>query len=430
MPFGFNLKPKSKAGSKAVLVTEDDPPPTTSAISQPVGTVPPTQAALHVPTAPAPAPAPPISSPAPKPSIPIVPSELPQPAPAPPTQQAIAPPAPALGPPPPIAAAVGAPLATTKTTPPDTAATVTPVPAPVPAPMPAMPAPAAALELEPLPAPAAALELEPLALAISTGAPPSPTGGSVPTPLPPAMSVEALKTVQAALSAHPWLLGLPELAFFRSFIVESAQRLEGGEVERHMRMMRTQVALAGSTPRTAAEGPSDDQEVEAALRRRASTILPRRIASPDTADVSAAAPDAADAAEAAVAVVAEGSAATSGSPGAPVAPGVSSAHGAPGSPRRSEFEPPRQTRGYTQYVRLTSGPVILLESARLSHDLVRADREGAAVYVLMWMVDSLDRCVGGVASWPLKELKEVRTGSSHHRPMAPLTHGTTDPSHH
>ena len=40
------------------------------------------------------------------------------------------------------------------------------------------------------------------------------------------------------------------------------------------------------------------------------------------------------------------------------------------------------------------------ESARLSRTLVRCDREGHGVYVLMWIVDSLDRCVGGVATWP------------------------------
>ena len=207
---------------------------------------------------------------------------------------------------------------------------------------------------------------------------------------PPEVPVEALRCVQAALSAHPWLLGLPELAFFRSFITESAQQLETGEVERMMRGVRSQIA-PGGTPRTNIDGPADDAEVEAALRVRASAIIPRHIASPD--------------------------------PGAPAtAPEPSAKEPSAKEPsvhrRQSDFEPPRAMRSYTQYVRLTSGPVILLQGARLSHDLVRADREGAAVYVLMWMVDSLDRCVGGVASWPLKELKEARDEES--RSSCPL----------
>jgi hypothetical protein len=64
----------------------------------------------------------------------------------------------------------------------------------------------------------------------------------------------------------------------------------------------------------------------------------------------------------------------------------------------TDGQPPQLHRSYTQYVRLTAGPVILLHGAKLSHELIRTDREGAAVYVLMWVVDSLDRCVRGVAS--------------------------------
>ena len=72
-----------------------------------------------------------------------------------------------------------------------------PPPPPLPAPAPAPPPPPAASP----PEPPANLE---------------PEAAKAPEPAAPTeVNVEALRSVQAALSAHPWLLGLPELAFFR-----------------------------------------------------------------------------------------------------------------------------------------------------------------------------------------------------------------------
>ena len=59
--------------------------------------------------------------------------------------------------------------------------------------------------------------------------------------------------------------------------------------------------------------------------------------------------------------------------------------------------------------------------------LERGGKGGAikdGVYVLMWMVDRLDRCVGGVASWPLKEGTAIPLWNSARQ----LTSGSHAPS--
>jgi len=164
------------------------------------------------------------------------------------------------------------------------------------------------------------------------------------------------------------LITSPELVACRAFIRESAQQLDSGEVERLLLGMRSQIA-PGGTPRSVVGGAGDDAEVDAALRRRAALVIPQHFASPESLTLQE-----------------------------PLL-GNGPPLGADGQPLSgTDGQPPHLHRSYTQYVRLTAGPVILLHGAKLSHELIRTDREGAAVYVLMWVVDSLDRCVGGVAS--------------------------------
>ena len=157
------------------------------------------------------------------------------------------------------------------------------------------------------------------------------------------------------------LITSPELVACRTFIRESAQQLDSGEVERLLLGMRSQIA-PGGTPRSVVGGAGDDAEVDAALRRRAALVIPQHFASPESLTLQE-----------------------------PILGNGPPLLGTDG-------QPPQLHRSCTQYVRLTAGPVILLHGAKLSHELIRTDREGAAVYVLMWVVDSLDRCVGGVAS--------------------------------
>jgi hypothetical protein len=157
------------------------------------------------------------------------------------------------------------------------------------------------------------------------------------------------------------LITSPELVACRTFIRESAQQLDSGEVERLLLGMRSQIA-PGGTPRSVVGGAGDDAEVDAALRRRAALVIPQHFASPESLTLQE-----------------------------PILGTGSPLDGQPFL--GTDGQPPQLHRSYKQYVRLTAGPVILLHGAKLSHELIRTDREGAAVYVLMWVVDSLDRCV-------------------------------------
>ena len=53
-------------------------------------------------------------------------------------------------------------------------------------------------------------------------------------PLP----LDALREVQDSLSNNMWMLGLPELAPFRAFILDAAAQCESGAVERALREVR------------------------------------------------------------------------------------------------------------------------------------------------------------------------------------------------
>ena len=77
--------------------------------------------------------------------------------------------------------------------------------------------------------------------------------------------------------------------------------------------------------------------------------------------------------------------------------GVDVAGGVPAAPAV------RAVRSFSQAAVATSGPAVHLLRAvgpelRPSH----VDAEQLHVHVLMWMVDSRDRCVGGVSSWPAR----------------------------
>ena len=84
------------------------------------------------------------------------------------------------------------------------------------APSPLSPPPPPPPPPPPLPAPAPAPPPPPAASPPDPPANLEPAAAKAPEPAAPTeVNVEALRSVQAALSAHPWLLGLPELAFFR-----------------------------------------------------------------------------------------------------------------------------------------------------------------------------------------------------------------------
>ena len=241
--------------------------------------------------------------------------------------------------------------------------------------------------------------------------------------------LDAFGSVQAALSAAPWLLALPELAAFRARIIDAAARCESGEVDEAMRRaqseIRASLSLSDMPP---ASGPPAAalaaEHVMAALRERATAAL-----------------------------LSDRPSAASAAGGASLPAAMVPPHGDdPPSPPVGG-----RVRSYTHYTSLTSGPCILLRGVRLCGDAVRAKKDGArrahaaharslharlrvpasrvpasrvpasprvrpelasvdcwadcadgcgggaGVYVLMWMVDSHDRCVGGVTSWPIKE---------------------------
>ena len=74
------------------------------------------------------------------------------------------------------------------------------------------------------------------------------------------------------------------------------------------------------------------------------------------------------------------------------------------SPRGSS-----RPRSYSQAQLLAFGPTIHLADAAIYPDLTRGVKVDAVeLYVQMWMVDSQDRCMGGVAQWPTKQSAWVK----------------------
>lgn len=151
--------------------------------------------------------------------------------------------------------------------------------------------------------------------------------------------------MQAAIEAHPWLLALPELQSFREFLVDTASKVESGDIERRLRAVRLQIRSASvAADNTSANPPAasatafhsavDGAEIEKILHERAMALLPN-----------------------------------------PISPAPASAG--------------KRLSGSATAV----GPCVLLCGATLAADAAR-DKEG--VYVLMWMIDSLNRCVSSV----------------------------------
>ena len=52
------------------------------------------------------------------------------------------------------------------------------------------------------------------------------------------LGLDTLREVQEGLSNNMWMLGLPELASFRAFILDAAAQCEAGTVERALREVR------------------------------------------------------------------------------------------------------------------------------------------------------------------------------------------------
>ena len=52
------------------------------------------------------------------------------------------------------------------------------------------------------------------------------------------LPLDALREVQDCLGNNMWMLGLPELAPFRAFILDAAAQCEAGSVERALREVR------------------------------------------------------------------------------------------------------------------------------------------------------------------------------------------------
>ena len=172
------------------------------------------------------------------------------------------------------------------------------------------------------------------------------------------LPLDMLREVQDRLSANKWMLALPELAPFRAFILEAAAACESGEVERELRQVRK--AAKAEVMRGESGTPLEDdvdaasqaaREAEQVVLTRAKLLLPqpppKQIATP-----------------------------------------------------RGSLRP----RSYSQAQLLAFGPTIHLVRAGVYPDLTRGLKlDAVELFVQMWMVDSHDRCMGGVAQWPTKQ---------------------------
>ena len=181
-------------------------------------------------------------------------------------------------------------------------------------------------------------------------------------PLP----LDALREVQEGLSNNMWMLGLPELAPFRAFILDAAAQCESGAVERALREVRREAKeereeqqrqsrdeRPGVT-RLSSPPAADAREIEEMVRARASAVLPQR--SPD-------------------------------------------------NPRLSLGGTTLRPRSFSQAQLLAFGPTIHLVRAAVYPDLTRGLKlDAVELFVQIWMVDSQGRCMGGVAQWPTKHV--------------------------
>ena len=175
-------------------------------------------------------------------------------------------------------------------------------------------------------------------------------------PLP----LDALREVQEGLSNNMWMLGLPELAPFRAFILDAAAQCEAGAVERALREVRREAKEEREEQQRQGrdEGSGAEsihaREIEAMVRARAAAVLPHR--SPD-------------------------------------------------KPRLSLGGTTLRPRSFSQAQLLAFGPTIHLVRAAVYPDLTRGLKlDAVELFVQIWMVDSQGRCMGGVAQWPTKHV--------------------------
>ena len=171
-------------------------------------------------------------------------------------------------------------------------------------------------------------------------------------PLP----LDALREVQEGLSKNMWMLGLPELAPFRAFILDAAAQCESGAVERALREVRREAKEErdeeqqrqgrdeGSGARLSSDLAADAREVEEMVRARAAAVLPHR--SPD-------------------------------------------------KPRLSLGGTTLRPRSFSQAQLLAFGPTIHLVRAAVYPDLTRGLKlDAVELFVQIWMVDSQGHCMG------------------------------------
>ena len=164
-------------------------------------------------------------------------------------------------------------------------------------------------------------------------------------PLP----LDALREVQDSLSNNMWMLGLPELAPFRAFILDAAAQCESGAVERALREVRREAREERDEQQREGrdERPATDaREVEEIVRAKATAALPRR---------------------------------------------------SPEQPRLSLGGTTLRPRSFSQAQLLAFGPTIHLVRAAVYPDLTRGLKlDAVELFVQIWMVDSQGRCMGGV----------------------------------
>ena len=98
--------------------------------------------------------------------------------------------------------------------------------------------------------------------------------------MPSGVPLEALREVQEGLTNNMWMLGLPELAPFRSFIMDAAAQCEAGTIERALRDVRREAKEEREEQhRQGANDLSPAAEaraIEEVVRTRATAVLPKR----------------------------------------------------------------------------------------------------------------------------------------------------------
>ena len=97
--------------------------------------------------------------------------------------------------------------------------------------------------------------------------PPTRLSTSLPFSASVGLPLDVLRDVQDTFVANPWLLALPELAPFRTFVVDAAARCQSGEAERALRAVRaeTRGALEARSRRESASEGDDGQKAHGSM---------------------------------------------------------------------------------------------------------------------------------------------------------------------